>query len=1081
MSLRIFKLEEYDHTHEREQFRKLCSIMKYLYDKSAEMHLLFANINFNGVPLDALLIKPDAITVLEFKNYSGNVIAAENGDWKLDDGTIIKGGMGKNPFVQTKNNKFAVITTLNTWFPSTHVNLGHTSGIVIFNQPVTVDDHLISPKSKSWFHICDMDHVSDKISDITSPAIHYTDSDLGKLPKILNCDDPKYIIYESSGAPQASAIPQNTAPIPTTTPKNKLSDKIRTILDKNGYTIVHEIDKPGKAASYHMGAKDLGQRVEEYVNTNYKGKLYEHQYAAAKLVSENKNVCITTSTSSGKTAIFHMAALEILEKNPDARVIAVYPMRALGSQQVDSWQNKLKNVKCGRIDGTIDSSERLRILKECSVVTFTPDTIHTFLLGKLKDNKFADALKSFLSNLKLVIVDEVHLYRGMLGSNSAYLFRRLNSCVMLAGGVLPQYITASATINDPVLHSSDISGIDTFEIVGPNMDTSPSCPTKIFLIGLGNGLSNLLTELTGNLSNDCRTITFIDSRKDVTEVAAEAEKALNLQQIGIYPFKSGLERDDYNNILSALTDNKFRGVVSTSSLEVGIDIGALNIAILKGIPNSSTSFYQRIGRVGRGNKNDEAVVIIMDNPNSIVTKRLFNDPQKLLSLPPEEPALYLDNENLVNIQALHFVGEGLEFQSVAGNNHIQAYNKIEQFFPQKFNDICRDVLNNQYSTDYQQFSDLGGSYPEIAFTLRQFDIQYKAYENNDPDQGRGDLSMQNVLREAYPEAVYIYLREPRRVIRVDKIRHEIILDKIRGNQSVSTKPRTSVLVTPQKASKIHGHISFGDFHIMNLGLSEFTQIKGYKEYVRYANGNVSENIIDYPNPNGHYRLNAFTHKMFTKGVIITHPLITSKIQRSLLAALLYETFLSDSAFERSDIEYCSGVLNTDIGGIKSNTSFITIYDKIIGGLNITSRLMNPKELRNGFRMMVDLIDNGLEQDILGVALNQQTKDAIHVMYDDLINNNSVNLGDAKVSEFVVARGSKALYLIDKDSNLTEEVIVDDVVFDNIKKEFKYYVTYVNDSSVSVDDVEEGSIIAISGISYKGKLRGVRVIKTNDLW
>ena len=488
MSLRIFKLEEYDHTHEREQFRNLCSILKDLYDKSAEMHLLFANINFNGVPLDALLIKPDAITVLEFKNYSGNVIAAENGDWKLDDGTIIKGGMGKNPFVQTKNNKFAVITTLNTWFPSTHVNLGHTSGIVVFNQPVTVDDHLISPKSKSWFHICDMDHISDKISDITSPAIHYTNSDLDKLPQILNCDDPKYIIYESSGAPQAGTLPQNTTPISPTTPKNKLSDKIRTILSNNGYMIVHEIDKPGKVASYHVGAKDLGQRVEDYVNRNYQGKLYEHQYAAAKLVSENKNVCITTSTSSGKTAIFHMAALEILEKDPNARIIAVYPMRALGSQQVDSWQNKLKDVKCGRIDGTIDPSERLRILKECSVITFTPDTVHTFLLGKLKDDRFADALKKFLANLKLVIIDEVHLYRGMLGSNSAYLFRRLNSCTLLAGGKLPQYITASATINDPVQHSSDISGIDKFDIIGPNMDTSPSCPTKIFLIGIGKGL-----------------------------------------------------------------------------------------------------------------------------------------------------------------------------------------------------------------------------------------------------------------------------------------------------------------------------------------------------------------------------------------------------------------------------------------------------------------------------------------------------------------------------------------------------------------------------------------------------------------
>ena len=1078
MSLRIFKLEEYDHTHEREQFRNLCSILKDLYDKSAEMHLLFANINFNGVPLDALLIKPDAITVLEFKNYSGNVIAAENGDWKLDDGTIIKGGMGKNPFVQTKNNKFAVITTLNTWFPSTHVNLGHTSGIVVFNQPVTVDDHLISPKSKSWFHICDMDHISDKISDITSPAIHYTNSDLDKLPQILNCDDPKYIIYESSGAPQAGTLPQNTTPISPTTPKNKLSDKIRTILSNNGYMIVHEIDKPGKVASYHVGAKDLGQRVEDYVNRNYQGKLYEHQYAAAKLVSENKNVCITTSTSSGKTAIFHMAALEILEKDPNARVIAVYPMRALGSQQVDSWQNKLKDVKCGRIDGTIDPSERLRILKECSVITFTPDTVHTFLLGKLKDDRFADALKKFLANLKLVIIDEVHLYRGMLGSNSAYLFRRLNSCTLLAGGKLPQYITASATINDPVQHSSDISGIDKFDIIGPNMDTSPSCPTKIFLIGIGKGLSNLLTELTSGLPDNCHSITFIDSRKDVVQVALDTEKALNMQQIGIYPFKSGLEAEDYNNILNVLGTNKFKGVVSTSSLEVGIDIGALNVAILNGIPNSSTSFYQRIGRVGRGGTNDEAVVIIMDNPNSIVTKRLFNDPQKLLSLPPEEPALYLDNKNLVNIQALHFVGDGLEFQSVANKNWDSDFKRVAGLFPIKFSNICHDILNNQFSADYQQFMGLGGNYPEIVFTLRQFDVQYKAYERNNPDQGLGELNMQNVLREAYPEAVYIYLRIPRRVVKVDKMKHEIILERLRGNQSVSTKPRTGVLVTPQKSSQIHGHIRFGQLHVMNLGLSEFTTIKGYKEFIRFANGGAIENIKDYPGD--YWKQNSFNHTMLTEGVIITHPLMTSKIQRSLVAHLLYEVFLSSSAFERSDIEYCSGTLNTDIGVIKANTSFITIYDKIIGGLNITSRLMDPFELKRGFAMMVDLIDNGLEQDILGVALNQPTKNAIHKMFDDISGNKPEEVGLVAISEYHIARNSEAYYLPDpSDADKKEQTTIDMVYLDNKNNEITYDV--ITPDGTIITNVPEAQVLPISGISYKGRFVGVRSINTKTLW
>lgn len=1079
MSLRIFKLEEYDHTHEREQFRKLCSILKDLYDKSTETHLLFANINFNGVPLDALLIKPDAITVLEFKNYRGNVIAAENGDWKLDDGTIIKGGMGKNPFVQTKNNKFAVITTLNTWFPSTHVNLGHTSGIVVFNQPVTVDDNLISPKSKSWFHICDMDHVSDKISDITSPAIHYTDADLDKLPKILNCDDPKYLVYESSKASQGSTISQNTTPIPTTTPKEKLSDKIRNILNKNGYTIVHEIDKPGKAASYHVGVKDLGQRVEEYVNKNYNGQLYEHQYAAVKLVSEDKNVCITTSTSSGKTAIFHMAALEILEKDPGAKIIAVYPMRALGSQQEESWQKKLKNVKCGRIDGTIeDREERLKILNENSVVTFTPDTIHTFLLGKLKDNRCASALKDFIRKLKLVIIDEIHLYSGMFGSNSAYLFRRLNSCVLLSGGDLPQYITASATINDPVQHSSDISGIDSFEIVGPSMDTSPSCPTKIFLINQGKGLSDLLTELTGKLPDDCRSITFIDSRKDVVQVALDTERALNMQQIGIYPFKSGLEKEDYNNILNVLGTNKFKGVVSTSSLEVGIDIGTLNIAILKGIPNSSTSFYQRIGRVGRGNINDEAVVIIMNNPNSIVTQRLFKDPQKLLSLPPEEPALYLDNKNLVNIQALHFVGDGLEFQSVADKKLEIEFNRIERFFPKKFSSICHDILNNQFSVDYQQFMGLGGNEPETIFTVRQFDVQYKAYERNDPNQRLGELNMQNVLREAYPEAVYIYLRIPRRVVRVDKMKHEIILDRLRGNQAVSTKPRTGVLVTPQKSSQIHSHIRFGQLHVMNLGLSEFTTIKGYKEYTKYPNGGVSERIIDYPGD--YWRQNSFNHTMLTEGIIITHPQITSKIQRSLVGHLLYEVFLSSSAFERSEIEYCSGSLNTDIGNIKSNTSFITIYDKIIGGLNITSRLMDPFELKRGFAMMVDLIDNGLEQDILGVALNQSTKDAIHKMFDDISDNKPEEVGLVAISEYHIARNSEAYYLPDpSDVDKKEHTTIDMVYLDNKNNEITYDV--IMPDGIIITNVPEAQVLPISGISYKGRFVGVRSINTKTLW
>jgi DEAD/DEAH box helicase domain-containing protein len=1076
MSLRIFKLEEYDHTHEREQFRVLCELLKESYDNTPTMHLLFANINFGGVPLDALFIKPDAIIVIEFKNYGGNVIAAENGDWRLDDGTIVKGGMGKNPYSQTRNNKFAVLNTLGTWFPRTSVNLGHISGIVVFNRDVHVEDQLISPRTRTWFHITDMSHVADKISDITSNAIHYSENDMDDLPKVLNCCDSD-LIYSSPDVTNRPVIDVTNTHL--TTHETSLSDQVRTILCNNRYTIIHEIDKPGKEASYYNGDLNLGQRVQDYVNRNYNGHIYKHQHAAANLVNEGRNVCITTSTSSGKTAIFHMAALEVLERDPQARIIAVYPMKALGTQQEQSWGDKLEGVSCGRIDGNVQPEDRLRIMTECQVIAITPDTIHTFLLGKLKDNRYTPALRTFLMNLKLIIIDEIHLYRGMLGSNSAYLFRRLNSCITLLGGRVPQYITASATINDPAQHSYNISGSSGFEIIGPDMDTSPSCPTKIFLVSEGEGLANMITRLTQDLPNN-KSISFIDSRKDVTQVANVADNALGLQGIGIYPFKSGLEVEDYNSILNALTHNQFKGVVSTSSLEVGIDIGDLDIAILKGIPNSSTSFYQRIGRVGRGANQNEAVVIIMNNPNSIVTQRMFRNPQNLLNLPAEEPALYLDNNNLVNIQALHFVGEGKEFQSAAGNDTIDIFGTVKDNFPDKFNSICYDVLNNQEPNRiYTGFREAGGDYPELTYTLRQFDVQYKAFERDSPDVGCGSLSMQNILREAYPEAIYIYMRIPRRVIKVDKLRHEVVLEREIMSANVNyikTKPRKNTIVTPQKRTVLNKQIAYGNFRIINMEISELTQIKGYEELTKYRNGSMRREIRNYPN---RYSLNVFSHTMMTQGVIIYHPSFDTHIQRSLIATLLYECFLSDSAFERSDIESASGRLSTNIGDLQPNTPFISIYDKNNGGLNITSRLMDEGTLKRGFRMMVDLIDNGLEDEILGISLQDASKDAIRQMYREIFNNEPVETGNITVSEFVVAKDSTANYTPDTNQDLTETVLILDVVFDQNQQEYYYYIQLNNGDEV--DDVPEGQITPIVGVSYKGRLRGRRIINTNELW
>ncbi len=592
-----------------------------------------------------------------------------------------------------------------------------------------------------------------------------------------------------------------------------IHNNIENLLKTLGIGIVHQWQVNAKAGKYHAGNLELGECSKEYVNRNYSKGLYEHQYLAAKAASERKNVCIATSTSSGKTAFFHLAALEVLSRDQYARILAVYPMRALGNQQKESWKRIGNNVRCGHIDGTVTSiEERLRILRECQVVTMTPDVVHTFLLGCLQVEKARDGIIAFLKNLRLVIIDELHLYRGMLGTNSAYLFRRLNSIIQLLGHPSPQYITASATIKDPALHSERITGGKDFELIGPDKDTSPSSAKYFYMVERGS-IGQLLRAIREQMS-DRRSITFVDSRKRVEEIAQEAVGSERIEDILIFPYRSGYEKNDYNTITAALGNGSFYGVVSTSALEVGIDIKDLEIAIIDGMPNSSTSYNQRIGRVGRGNA-EEAVIIIVKDPNNIRSLRVFDDPNILKNgMVAEEPALYLDNEYIKNVQALHFVGEGKELISVPRRNDFE---RIRANFSESFANLCVDILNEQTAgnTIYtDKVRDLGGQRSQLRYTLRQFGVQYKAVlQERNEITDKGDLTSDQVAREAYVGALYRYQGETFRVIRIKKGEHRVIINNERTFNK--TKPNSRISVIPQKNTTIK-HLKWGKFDVIYI-------------------------------------------------------------------------------------------------------------------------------------------------------------------------------------------------------------------------------------------------------------------------
>jgi hypothetical protein len=142
--------------------------------------------------------------------------------------------------------------------------------------------------------------------------------------------------------------------------------------------------------------------------------------------------------------------------------------------------------------------------------------------------------------------------------------------------------------------------------------------------------------------------------------------------------------------------------------------------------------------------------------------------------------------------------------------------------------------------------------------------------------------------------------------------------------------------------------------------------------------------------------------------------------------------------------------------------------------------MDPFELKRGFAMMVDLIDNGLEQDILGVALNQPTKNAIHKMFDDISGNKPEEVGLVAISEYHIARNSEAYYLPDpSDADKKEQTTIDMVYLDNKNNEITYDV--ITPDGTIITNVPEAQVLPISGISYKGRFVGVRSINTKTLW
>jgi len=408
-----------------------------------------------------------------------------------------------------------------------------------------------------------------------------------------------------------------------------------------GEELAHVAVEPPRAGKSEPFPDDLDPRVASALVAQGITALYTHQAETWEALRAGGNAIVTTSTASGKSLAFNLPVLDLLAREPKSRALYLYPTKALAQDQARALQAfGLKGVKPAIYDGDTESERRWQIRKWANVVLTNPDMLHVGVLPH--HDRWGDVL----TNLRFVVVDEAHVYRGVFGSHVGNVLRRLRRLAR-AYDSEPQFVLASATIANPAALAESLLGEPATVI---DSDSAPATERTIALwnpelidaeLGVrASSLGDASRLLAGLVSHGLRTICFTKSRKAVELIHRYAsdrvEPALAAR---LTPYRAGYTPAQRREIEQRLMAGELLGVTATNALELGIDIGSLDCAISVGFPGTVSSLRQQWGRAGRRSPGLAVLVASED----ALDQYFMREPETLLARTVE--AAILDHAN----------------------------------------------------------------------------------------------------------------------------------------------------------------------------------------------------------------------------------------------------------------------------------------------------------------------------------------------------------------------------------------------------------------------------------------------------
>src|SRR5438874_7311460 len=406
-----------------------------------------------------------------------------------------------------------------------------------------------------------------------------------------------------------------------------------------GEEIAYLSTEPAREARLAPLPDDLHTRVREALAGQGIDGLYTHQRAAWDAAQRGEHVVVTTGTASGKTLAFNLPVLDAIARDPKNRALYLYPTKALAQDQLRSLSTfRLQRLRAAIYDGDTETERRWQIRKSANLVLTNPDMLHVGVLPH--HDRWGDVL----SNLRFVIVDEAHVYRGVFGSHVANVLRRLRRLAKIYGAE-PQFLLASATIANPGELVERLLGVPA-TVIGD--DGAPRAERTIVLwnppltdeeLGLRASPLGEGSRVLGDLvSRGLRTLLFAKSRK-----AAELIHRFAADRLGdaarLSPYRAGYTPAQRREIEQRLSAGELLGVSATNALELGIDVGLLDAVVSVGFPGPVSSLRQQWGRAGRRGHGLAALVASED----ALDQYFMREPEALLDRRVE--AAILDHEN----------------------------------------------------------------------------------------------------------------------------------------------------------------------------------------------------------------------------------------------------------------------------------------------------------------------------------------------------------------------------------------------------------------------------------------------------